>query len=130
MSYFGNGNGRAKNVERYCTPRAAICCTSGASACARSNFDWRTYSSGTPGDVASFRNGPAANANKYVLIGSVSANRVRLCPAPASETLATAEFEITVQPSGAFSSKVNRPFKSGSSKHGKAMLASMGTKRL
>src|SRR5581483_774952 len=110
-------------------PSAVICWTSGASACAFSNFDLRTYSPGKPGVSWTFLNGPAAKAKRYVLIGLVSSNSVRLAPLNPDTALETVPdvLEITLQSTGESTVSLNFPFKSGWSKHGNAMSASIGT---
>src|SRR6202035_2237587 len=97
MSYLAKGKGCAKKVERYLIPRAAICGTSVASAWARSSLDCRTYSPGSPCASFNLRNGPAANAIRYVLIGRVSWKAVRRCRDGPREELSTGVLDTIVQ---------------------------------
>ena len=70
--------------------------------------------------------GPAANAMRYVLIGSVSANRV-VTRRPAVSADAAAPLATTDQPAGDVSVRRTRALRSGWSKQGKSWLASAGT---
>ena len=84
-------------------------------------------------------NGPAAKANWYVLIGSVSLKTCHIIPAGGdcgspplvssnSGSAAPSVFEMTFQFCGAVNLSVKRAFRSGWSKQGNAVLASEGTK--
>src|SRR5688572_26695823 len=73
--------------------------------------------------------GPAANAMRYVLMGSVSANRWSVL-APWLETVEPASglFATTRHSFGATSRRVTFAFRSGWSKHGNSWFASAGTR--
>src|SRR5437660_701347 len=98
----------------------------GTSDCAREICECRTYTLGNPVTGCINSKCPAAKANKYVEMGCVSPKKV-VFAAIDSVSLETGEFDSTVQSRGALTSSVKRPFRSGWSKQGNAMLASMGT---
>jgi hypothetical protein len=61
---------------------------------------------------SSAANGPAANAKRYVLIGSVSRKRTRFA-APRATVSAASAFDTASQVAGMSNASANRAFRSG-----------------